>query len=154
MKKSKLTVVVDSQEVAHGKAWKFPRTVSNTVVRSLQRHGADYTVQGYTGIIAVERKSWPDWVASVSTDWPRFKRSLKRMRKSRYRAIIIEGALTDMILYSAIPKTFIMHRTAEIMARGFQVLYASDKDKAQQMCWMFFQASIKRIRHNVERADI
>lgn len=142
-----LSVVIDKQEIAHGHAWTFPKTLSRITVSNLIPYGCDYTVRGYTGIIGVERKSYGDWIRCIASDWHRFTKSLLKLKKHRYCCVIVEGCIGDYIIYSNIGHDFVVYRTAEIVAHGIPVIFCRDKDLAARCCWEFFHQSIERLQH-------
>lgn len=127
--------------------------MATTVPRSLIKYGCDYTVLGYTGIIGVERKSWGDWINSIrGRNWSRFRKSLDKLRKHRFPLIVVEGRMSDYIIYSNIGTVFVAYRTAQIVTGGIPVIYADNPQIAETVCWEFFQHSIKRL--NSERNHI
>ncbi len=155
-RRPKLSVIVDSQEVAHGHAWKFPPQSSSIIVKPLLKYGCDYTVHGYTGLIGVERKSWGDWIGSIQgKHWLVFRKSLDKLRKHRFSCIIVEGTIGDYSHFSNIKTQFVLYRTAQIVTGGVPILYAKTSANAQALCWEFFHHSIKRLdRESNRRATV
>lgn len=56
----------------------------------------DYSVRGYTHVIALERKSLPDLVATLSQGRERFEAELDRLAGYRFKAILIEADQCDV----------------------------------------------------------
>ena len=57
---------------------------------------ADYSVDGLQDLVALERKSLPDFVACCGPERMRFEAELHRMMAYRYRAVVIEADLNDV----------------------------------------------------------
>ncbi len=77
------TIIVDSRE-QNPLAFDLP-TVTGTL------DTGDYSVSGLTHLIAVERKSVPDLLACIGHGRERFKRELARLRRFRFRLLIVEA---------------------------------------------------------------
>ena len=84
-----LSVVIDTREQ---RPFEFPAEV-NTMVGTLAT--GDYSVQGWTPFISVERKSWADFYGCLTKGRERFERCLERLSKVRYPAVVIEGSIAD-----------------------------------------------------------
>ena len=84
------TVIIDSREQA---PWSFPADVP-TGPGTLA--AGDYSLSGFEGSVAVERKSLPDLVSCIGPERERFKRELQRLKAYRVRAVIIEGTLQNI----------------------------------------------------------
>lgn len=56
----------------------------------------DYSVRGFTALIALERKSVSDLVSSISHGRERFENELDRLAEYRWKAILIEGDQCDI----------------------------------------------------------
>ena len=68
-----LRIVIDTREQ---QPWHFPRHLA-AVSRGTLSAG-DYALEGDRGF-AIERKSLPDFVGTISSGWERFRRELERM---------------------------------------------------------------------------
>jgi hypothetical protein len=87
-----MKIIVDSREQT---PWNFPQDIQ--VERGTLATG-DYSLAGLTDIVAVERKSLPDFIGCCSGDTrQRFRRELQRLRAFRCRAVIIEANLAQII---------------------------------------------------------
>ncbi len=85
-------MVVDTREQA---PWRFSGRVR--VVRATVPSGADYTVEGFENLIGIERKSLADLVGSLTSGRGRFMRSLERLAERRFRAVIVEAPLSQLL---------------------------------------------------------
>lgn len=56
----------------------------------------DYSVRGYTHLIALERKSLPDLIGSISQGRERFENELDRLAEYRWKALLIEADQADV----------------------------------------------------------
>ena len=86
----KFTVKVDTREQ---KPFLF-RGVK-TVVGKLDT--GDYSIPGYENRVCIERKSLDDFVQSVTTQWPRFRNELTRMKEFEFKHIVAEFSPEDII---------------------------------------------------------
>ena len=57
---------------------------------------ADYSVRGYTSLIALERKSVSDLIGTLTKGRERFENELELMTQYRWRAILVEGRRGDV----------------------------------------------------------
>ena len=138
-----LNIVIDTTEISHKHQWKFAKRHSISV-RNLREYGCDYTMYGWSGIIGVERKAYVDYVACLFTGWERFKRSLAKLRKHKYRVIIVEGKIGDYIHKSNIKVPQITWRTTQLALHGFTVLFFNKPDIAAMGCVQFFEHAVER----------
>lgn len=84
-------IIVDTAEQA---PWHFSpgvRVLSRTLMTG------DYSIEGFEQIITVERKSLPDLVKTVVTDWQRFSRQLRRMSAMDLAIIVCEAPVTALM---------------------------------------------------------
>jgi len=57
----------------------------------------DYTVQGFEKVFAVERKSLPDLLKSITWERERFKREIIRSEELLGFAVVVESSLQDVL---------------------------------------------------------
>ena len=84
-------IVVDTREQRQfrfGPAW---------VTRKGTLHTGDYSIEGLTGEVAIERKSLNDLVQCCSVGRRRFKTELQRLAIFPCRAVVIEAEMRDVI---------------------------------------------------------
>jgi DNA excision repair protein ERCC-4 len=82
-----MVIVIDTREQT---PFVFPEGVQ-TVGGTLQ--SGDYSLQGFTDLVTIERKSLPDMVGCIGQGRERFERELIRLRGYRYKAVVIEANL-------------------------------------------------------------
>ena len=58
----------------------------------------DYSIIGYLGSVAVERKSLSDLFGTIGGGRDRFERELNRLSSSEYAAVVVEGGW-DQVVY-------------------------------------------------------
>lgn len=85
---AKLVILVDTRE-------QRPLTLPNSRRATLKV--ADYSVEGFTDLIAVERKSHEDFVGCVGKDRDRFERELAKLAMFEYPAIVLECTMADLL---------------------------------------------------------
>ena len=59
----------------------------------------DYSIRGFEGKIAVERKTIPDLLNCLGNDRERFKRELEKLQGYEWRAIVVEGIESDLFQF-------------------------------------------------------
>ena len=64
----------------------------------------DYSLRGFENDITIERKSLGDFISSISHGRDRFKSELARMKDYKYKFIIVESCLDDMLQHIEINK--------------------------------------------------
>ncbi len=126
-----LTIVCDTREQ---RPWKFSAAVR--VVVSTVPTGADYSVEGYEAEIGIERKSLQDLVGSLTVGRERFIRSLRALSSRRYRAIIVECQLSQILwgdYRSKATPSSILGSICAITADFAPVLFCDDAGAAAQL---------------------
>ena len=88
-----ITILIDSREQ---RPWRFAK--SNTVNGALPY--GDYSVVGLEHLIAIERKSLPDLLGSLTQGRDRFETELKRARSLHKFFIIVECRPEDLLVES------------------------------------------------------
>jgi len=86
-------IVVDTREQ---KPLHFDGTIRT--VRKCLKTG-DYSVEGYEDQFAVERKSIPDLIGTLTAGRDRFEREMHRMAGIGFRRVIVEGSWRQVIAY-------------------------------------------------------
>jgi len=82
MKKSEVTIVVDSRE-------QLPYVFENSIVKGLKT--GDYAPLGYEDECTIERKTLADFAQSVTNNRERFEREIIRAKETlKFFAIVIE----------------------------------------------------------------
>ncbi len=65
------------------------------IIRTTLETG-DYSILGFEGKIAVERKTIPDLLSCLGNDRERFKRELEKLQGYEWKAIVVEGAESEL----------------------------------------------------------
>lgn len=132
---SRMKVIIDTREQT---PWHFPMELVE-VRRDTLNYG-DYALDGDTW--AIERKSLPDFVGTVTAGWERFCRELERMPKEPQRVIIVGGSITQIMSQdyngSAKPK-YVMRRIAELTMMGVSVLFCDNETFAAMTAYRLFR---------------
>lgn len=81
---SELVVVIDTREQA---PFRFP----GTKVKFAALPAGDYSIDGFTDKLAIERKTLGDFLSSIGRGRERFKRELEKMGKLPVSAIVVEA---------------------------------------------------------------
>jgi ERCC4-type nuclease len=132
------TIVVDSRE-QDPLAFSFP-----TIIDGLST--GDYSIAGLEDDFAVERKSIPDLVGSLTSGRERFMRELQRLQSYPFRRLLIIGSEKEIEKggwkYSRANPTAILHSLHAIEARGIPVVYASNAVLGASLVerWAFWRA--------------
>lgn len=89
IKKSDMTILVDSRE-------KKPLAFQNAKTKEATLSTGDYSLEHFEDRIAIERKSLPDLLGSLSGERKRFMAEIQRMRAFEYAGLVIEASLADI----------------------------------------------------------
>lgn len=132
------TVLVDTREQ---EPLRFTRLPS---VRGALTTG-DYSIVGAEDLFAVERKSIPDLVASVTSERERFERELHRLRGYRFKRLLVVGTRGEVEGHryrsNASPKSVFGSLAAFEVRYDLPVVWAATPDEAAVMvegwAWWF-----------------
>jgi ERCC4-type nuclease len=107
--------IVDTREKA---PWTFPELQIGS--RSALRAG-DYSIEGLSGEISIERKSVDDLVGTMFNDGERFERELGELSAMRWSAVVVECDAADVwakrYRFSAVPPTAVWSEIARLSAK-------------------------------------
>lgn len=133
------TVVADTREQ---QVLEFPpsKYIAGTVRNKLDT--GDYSIQGLETVLCIERKgSLIEMYRNVTES--RFERELTRMAAYKYRFLILEFSLSEVLgipyslgvkkeVYSKmkLSPNYIMRRIAEIQVQGIQTVFAENREIA------------------------
>lgn len=100
----------------------------------------DYSVRGFTSLIALERKSIADLVSTLSHSRERFENELDLLAEYRWKAIIIEGDQCDIEGHSyrsnMLPKSVLGSLRAFYMRWGVPHFWCTDaRGAAELVAW-------------------
>jgi ERCC4-type nuclease len=131
------TIVIDSRE-QDPLSFNFP-----TITTGLPT--GDYSVAGLEDDFAVERKSIPDLVGSLTSGRDRFMRELQRLLAYPFRRLLVIGSEEEIAggkwKHSKANPTAILHSLHAIEARGVPVVYAANSRHASSFVerWAFWR---------------
>jgi len=105
----------------------------------------DYSVEGLTSVVAIERKSLPDFVQSVTRERDRFWAELVKLRALQRRAVIIEASLEQVSCGAyrslATPESVIGSASAIMYDHGIPVIWAGSREDAERhAAWWLVRA--------------
>lgn len=127
---NKPIIVIDSREQ---RPWTFNSERVGGVVQATLPAG-DYSLQGYETRIAIERKSFPDYIGTIIHARDRFARELTVLKSYPRAWIVVEGSLDDLLhgrYDSRAHPHSLLAITASLMADyGIPVLFATDRPSA------------------------
>jgi hypothetical protein len=91
----KPVVLVDTREQL---PWRLVENHPNWIgaEKRVALKAGDYSIEGMQDLLALERKSMPDAIRSVTADRARFIASCARLGQLRWKAIVIEATYEDM----------------------------------------------------------
>lgn len=94
----------------------------------------DYSIIGGEDLFAVERKSIPDLVASVTGERERFERELHRLRGCRFKRLLVVGTRAEVEGHTyrsaASPKSVIASLSAFEVRYDLPVVWAATPEEA------------------------
>lgn len=95
---------------------------------------ADYSLAGYEGTVAVERKSLEDYVSSVVSARERFARELRTLAEYDLGCVVVEATLEDVIEHryrsGAHPSAVFGATLSIIVDHGVPVFFCGDRQLA------------------------
>lgn len=129
------TIIVDTRE-------KLPLRFRDhaTVRRSLKT--GDYSIEGYTDRISIERKSLPDLLQSISTSRKRFDKCVERLLEFETKALLIEAMpfnLENGGWRSKVHPNAVLGSVISWKMRGLPVIYASTQEQASRYVLWFMR---------------
>lgn len=135
------------QDTREQRPWQFPPYVQ---VTTATLKDGDYTVQGYEDSIRVERKSLEDLASCLcDKELRRFCGQLQRMRKYKYRSLIVEGTIQDMLsgcYRSPLPPDKVITRLMDVTCRFKILLFiAGHKKSSAKVAEQFMRSAVKQL---------
>lgn len=136
---SNFHILIDTREQ---KAWEFPRHST----ANIKLDTGDYSLAGFQDKLCIERKKSVSEIASNITE-KRFVDELERMKEFKYKFMIFEFSLTDVLIYpegSEIPKhkrkyirispNFILKKLSEYMVNyDINIIFGDTPKNAEKM---------------------
>lgn len=149
------TILVDTREQ---QPWTFrARAIvearGEMPLRAAKLDQGDYSVDGLTSVISIERKSLHDFVNSCTgkdketgrQNRERFWEELVRLRPLQYRAVIVEGSLDQVWAHTyrsnADPLSVVRSASAIMFDHGIPVIWAGSRHDAElEAAWWLWRA--------------
>tara|TARA_R110000851_G_scaffold268071_1_gene420652 strand:+ start:336 stop:767 length:432 start_codon:yes stop_codon:yes gene_type:complete len=127
--------------------WTFEGQGIQTAPASLAT--GDYTVPGLEHAVAIERKSLDDWVGTVMRHRGRFYRELDRMRAVRFRCVIIEAGVREIMAgkyKSQVKPASVLAFVAEIaVAQSIPVYLGGTRAESQILAGAFLKMAAGKL---------
>ncbi len=110
----------------------------------------DYTVQGYEGLVAVERKSLPDFVRTVVHDRDRFCAEMEKLAGYEAAAVVVEAdldhvlrGLENVALRGASPESVLGAATWLILRYHVPVFWCGSRQAARAFMDSYLRAFVR-----------
>ena len=150
--KHEAAVIVDSRE-------QHPLRFDNLPAKVGTLDTGDYSIDGLTHLVAVERKSLDDLLACIGRERDRFKRELQRLRAYRFRLLVIEAdaaTLESGDWRSTLKPNHVLGSLAAWTAQyGLPVLLAGSHEVAGRFIERFlFQCARATLAENASAASL
>lgn len=143
------TIIVDTRE-------KLPYEFENYNVEVKKLDTGDYTLKGYEHLLVIEKKRNVIELAN-SIAKQRFWREIDRMKNYKYKFLILDFPIDDIINYPDTAKLpfyikrkirirgpFLLSRMSTIQLAGIQIIYASHQYNSQMILEDLFKQVIKK----------
>lgn len=151
-----MRVVVDTREQA---PWSFNGAAvyeGTTVVQGSLQSG-DYSLEGFEGLVACERKSLPDLVQCLGRERPRFARELERARGLDAFAVVVEGSWQELAqgqYRSMLNPHSACQSIAAFMARmRVPFWFCGTRTAAEYCCWSFLRQWLQGRVHELKAVE-
>lgn len=106
----------------------------------------DYSIYGYTKIIAVERKNLADFLICCSVQQPRFKRQLIRLAQMDHSLVVVEGDIYGFCPWSRVNTPTRVTIVANLCAAfGVPFIFLRDKRMAQSFTEQFLKKAKQQV---------
>lgn len=144
-----MKIVIDSREQAP-----FPFTGYKAEVSTGTLTAGDYSLDGLTSLVAVERKSLPDLVACLGRERERFERELERLRGFESAAVVVESPLSALAhgeYRSALNPTAAYESVVAFMCRYRLTFYfAQDRRGAERFTFSFLRHYLRAVERRYQ----
>lgn len=139
-----LRVIVDTREQT---PWTFEGQGFELTRAKLET--GDYSIPGFEHTVAIERKSLDDWTGTVLRNRSRFYRELERLRAFRFRCVIIETGVREIMAgqfkSQATPASVLGFVAEVVIAQSVPVYLAGSRAEAQVLAGAFLRMAEKKI---------
>jgi ERCC4-type nuclease len=106
------TIFADTREQT------IPPFPEGVVLERWTLDAGDYTTRALQGVAVIERKSVSDFASSITRDRERFDDEIRRLLGYRFKAIVVEGDLSEVYRTSAAHPHSILGSIASFFARS------------------------------------
>lgn len=117
----------------------------------------DYSLKGLEHLVAVERKSLPDFVACLGRERDRFVRELERGRGLECFAVVVEGDFASLAHHDyrgQLDAHSACQSVASFVARmGIPVLFAGSRAGGQYAVWSILRQYLQGKRHELKAVE-
>jgi DNA excision repair protein ERCC-4 len=138
-------ILIDTREQP-STAWSFSPEVAFSERRTLA--SGDYSLDGLTDLVAVERKTLDDAVGSFFHDWLRFKKELRRLAAFESACVAVEANVADVIDHNYTSETHpnsVLGRAHSIyLDYGVPVFFWGARQLARHMAERYLLLAHKR----------
>lgn len=137
-----MKILIDTRE-------QNPLKFKGCKVRLTTLKSGDYSLYGYTSIVAIERKSITDFFSSfaISKNKERVTKEFERLSKIPHWFLVVEGTYTQIkngIKYSrASGKDLIDHVYSLVLKYGGQLIFANGRTEASEIIQSIFKGVMK-----------
>ncbi|MEP7049450.1 MAG: ERCC4 domain-containing protein [Pseudomonadota bacterium] len=125
------TILVDTREQT---PWRFSDGVA---VETCSLPSGDYSLKGFTDVVAVERKSLPDLVACCTAERERFLDCCRRLSDYVLRLVVVEASVDDVLAHAyrsrTNPQSVIGTALAIHVDYGVPTIWAGDARNAANL---------------------
>lgn len=141
---NKIPVLIDTREQ---RPWEFDGDLFTTSRVTLTT--GDYSLDGHSERIAIERKSLGDFVGTVIQDWTRFRKELYRLAAFDVAAIVVEADLADVFNHKyeseAAPASVIGRVNGIFLDHGIPVYFWGVRGCCNAMVERFLVLAAKKL---------
>ncbi len=140
----KIPVLIDTREQ---RQWAFDCEMFSERRATLKT--GDYSIDGYTDVIAIERKGLGDFVGSVIQDWRRLRAELVRMSAYDHACFVVEANLSDVLEHKyesdAEPSAVIGRANAIFIDHNVPVFFWGPRPSAITMTERYLIQLVKKL---------
>jgi len=144
---AKLRIIVDTRE---GQPYRFDPDRTEVEHRALET--GDYSLSGWEGAVAVERKTLEDFTTSLIQRRERFLREVGRLSGMPYPCIVVEADLADILgrhyRSGAHPHAILGATVSLLVDYGVPVCFCSDRQSAVMFTERYLRRVHRKLAHD------
>jgi ERCC4-type nuclease len=114
----------------------------------------DYSLEGHSGKITVERKSKEDLYMSLGRERDRFEAEFQRLREFEYTALVIESSLSGLLIppfrSRMNPKSIIQSLISWSIRYGVHVFFSDNRTYSECLIYSLFEKYL----YNLEKKKV